>query len=66
VSAVHLHLHIDRARVSRRSSSADELRDLARQVLRIHDPYRTDPEATLIAKHDIAARLRRLADRVEG
>ena len=66
MSAVALQLDHGRVRASRRRSPSDELRDLARQVLRIHDPYRASPEATLIAENNIAVRLRQLADSIEG
>lgn len=65
MSAAALQLDHGRARIARRPSPADELRDLARQVLRIHDPYRANPEATLIAKNTIAVRLRQLANSIE-
>lgn len=66
MSAVTLQLDHGRARIARRPSPSDELRDLARQVLRIHDPYRANPEATLIAKNNIAVRLRQLAATMES
>ena len=46
--------------------AASELRELARSVRRIHDPFRTDPERVAIAKDEIAARLFRLAEVMEA
>ena len=47
-------------------STAFELRQIARDVRRIHDPMRSNPEAVLVAKDAIAARLNRLADVMEA
>jgi hypothetical protein len=48
------------------SAIVDELRDLARDVRRLHDPFRSNPERVLIAKDNIASRLVRLASAMEG
>ena len=46
--------------------AADRLRELARDVRRIGDPFRHDPEAIAAAKDEIAFELVRLARRLEG
>ncbi len=45
--------------------TADELRSLARDVRRIGDGFRDNPEAIAIAKDDVVHRLVALARRVE-
>lgn len=49
-----------------RPRPADRLRALAREVRRIGDPYRTDPEAIAVAKDEIAHELVSLARRLDG
>ena len=44
----------------------DRLRELARDVRRIHSGYNADPEAIAIRKDEIASELVRLARRVDG
>lgn len=47
-------------------SPSSALREIARDVRRIHDPLRANPEAVYEAKDAIAARLMRLADAMEA
>jgi hypothetical protein len=49
-----------------RLSIASELRELARELRRGPGPLRSNPEALLSAKHEIAGRLSQLAKRVEA
>lgn len=48
------------------AATASELRALATDVMRIHDPLRANPELVLIAKNEIASRLRQLANAIEA
>lgn len=50
----------------RRPSPVDRLRALAKDVRRIHDPFRSDPERILEQKDTIAHELRRIADDLEA
>ena len=48
------------------ASTAFQLREIAHAVRRIHDPLRSNPEAVLIAKDQIAVRLIDLAETMEA
>ncbi|GAB4184045.1 MAG: hypothetical protein OHK0024_24090 [Thalassobaculales bacterium] len=52
-------------RSRRETPVAVELRELAREVRRIGDGWRSDPEAIAMQKDDVAERLRDLARRLE-
>ncbi len=49
----------------RRQCIADQLRDLARDVWRIGDGYRDDPESIAVQKDTISKQLRSLARDLE-
>lgn len=61
-----LHLRQPVTKAPQKAHVSHELRQLARDVRRIHDPLRASPEAVYAAKDAIAARLIHLANQMEA